>query len=320
MVCRQNFGVSARSRPAQRFFVIEADEYDTAFFDKRSKFVHYRPRTTILNNLEYDHADIFSDLGDIIRQFHHLVRTVPADGQIIVNQEEPNLGALLELGCWTPVERFGIGGDWLATPVNDDCSEFKVLYKEEIIGSLDWTLIGRYNMMNALAAIVAARHVGVPAEISLAALAEYKSVKRRLEVRGQVGGITIYDDFAHHPTAIAATLAALRAHIGKQRLIAVLEPRSNTMRMGVHQHALANSLSEADRIYLVVDDVSWDIGAVTGPLDGKAQQLANVDSALAELVTVLKPGDHVAIMSNGGFGNIHENLLSALKTTMSVNG
>ncbi|GMR17963.1 MAG: UDP-N-acetylmuramate:L-alanyl-gamma-D-glutamyl-meso-diaminopimelate ligase [Gammaproteobacteria bacterium] len=310
----ENFGVSARLGGSE-FFVIEADEYDTAFFDKRSKFIHYRPRTTILNNLEFDHADIFTDLDEIKKQFHHLVRTLPASGQLIVNGSDDNLESLIEMGCWTPIEFFDNSSHWVAEPVKPDCSEFQVVHDGKLMAKVRWPLIGRHNMLNGLAAIIAARHAGTPVEVSADALADFKSVKRRLEVRGQIKGITVYDDFAHHPTAIAATLEALRAHIGEQRLLVALEPRSNTMRMGTHRDVLGASLAEADRVYLVSPSgMSWDIGSVKTELGAKAECFSDVDATVSALAGELKPDDHIVMMSNGSFGNIHEKLIAALES------
>lgn len=309
----ENFGVSARLGELP-FFVVEADEYDTAFFDKRAKFVHYRPRTAIMNNLEFDHADIFDNLEDVTRQFHHFVRTVPENGKLIVNAADTNLEKLIEIGCWAPVEYFDNGGAWIAEPVEPDCSQFRVIYNGKNEGQVKWNTIGHFNMYNGLAAIIAARHAGVPVEVSLNALAEYKHVKRRLEVRGVVDGVTIYDDFAHHPTAIKATLDALRAHIGQQRLVAVLEPRSNTMRMGVHRDTLASSLAGADKVFVVAPtDLGWDVNHVANELGKKCTVMTDVDSAVGQLLKELQSGDHVVIMSNGGFGDIHGKVLAALK-------
>nr|WP_018952588.1 UDP-N-acetylmuramate:L-alanyl-gamma-D-glutamyl-meso-diaminopimelate ligase [Thioalkalivibrio sulfidiphilus] len=309
----ENFGVSARLSEAP-FFVVEADEYDTAFFDKRSKFVHYRPRTLVLNNLEYDHADIFPDLAAIERQFHHLVRTVPGEGLIVRNADDENLSRVLSQGCWTPVQGFGVAGhgDWQGRLLSPDASRFQVLYRGEAQGEVRWDLIGRHNMANALAALAAARHAGVPVQQGINALAEFQSVKRRLQLRGERSGIHVYDDFAHHPTAIATTLDALRARVGAARIIAVLDPRSNTMRMGVHRDRLAESLAAADRVYLHAPaDLGWDSQVVIDALPhGRA--CADTDVLLAALLAEVRPGDHVLIMSNGGFGGLHDRLLAAL--------
>jgi UDP-N-acetylmuramate: L-alanyl-gamma-D-glutamyl-meso-diaminopimelate ligase len=308
-----NFGVSARLTDG-RFFVIEADEYDTAFFDKRSKFVHYRPRIAVLNNLEYDHADIFPDLDAIKRQFHHLVRTVPASGRLVVNAADRNLAAVLEMGCWTPVERFGAGGEWRTELAAADGSRFRVRRHGREVGEVRWELYGAHNVENALAAITAACQVGVPGERAAAALAAFHNTKRRLEIYGRAGGVTVYDDFAHHPTAIQATLAALRARIGEQRIVAVLELRSNTMRLGVHRDTLAGSLAQADRALLLrPPGLAWDIGAVAAQLDGRGAVHDATDALLAALLREAEPGDHVVIMSNGGFDNLHARLLEGLR-------
>ncbi len=309
----ENFGVSARLGESP-FFVIEADEYDTAFFDKRSKFLHYRPRTLILNNLEFDHADIFADLAAIQRQFHHLIRIVPGEGMIVCNGDDANLQAVLDMGCWTPVQQFSLSQNarqWSARSLSRDGSGFELIYQGTPLGQCDWSQLGMHNVSNALAVIAAARHVGVPVEQSLAALAEFKGVKRRMEVRGQRRGITVYDDFAHHPTAIATTVAGLRARIGGQRLVAVLEPRSNTMRMGVHKAALANSLAQADEVILFEpDNMEWSVAEA---LQDRARIFNSVADIIADLLQSLSPGDHVLIMSNGSFGGIHDKLLAALE-------
>jgi len=308
----ENFGVSARLGDAP-FFVIEADEYDTAFFDKRSKFVHYRPRTAILNNLEFDHADIFPDVGAIQRQFHHLVRTVPASGLLVVNGSDPCLAETLEMGCWTPTEMFEDHQGWQVDPLDADGSRFRVLFRGQEQGQVEWGLIGRHNMQNAIAAIAAARHAGVPVATGCAALRDYRNVKRRLEVRGTVRGVTVYDDFAHHPTAIRVTLDALRARAGARRIIAVLEARSNTMRMGIHKAELAPALAGADAVLLYQpEDFRWDMEVVTGALDGRARVFRTVDEIVATLDQELRPEDQVLIMSNGGFENIHARLLARL--------
>ncbi len=309
----ENFGVSARLGNAP-FFVVEADEYDTAFFDKRSKFVHYRPRTLILNNLEFDHADIFPDLAAIQRQFHHLVRTVPGNGLIVANGAEPALADTLAMGCWTPVERFGSAESlWRAQSLTPDDSRFTVICGEQQVGEAHWELLGAHNRANALAAIAAARHAGVPPALAIAALAEFRNVKRRLQVRGTIDGITVYDDFAHHPTAIATTLAGLRGRVGAARIIALLEPRSNTMRLGVHKDQLAPSLAAADQVLLYQpDDLGWDLGGVATALGSKAQVHASIEALLAALLQMARSGDHVLIMSNGAFGGIHDKLLRSL--------
>jgi UDP-N-acetylmuramate: L-alanyl-gamma-D-glutamyl-meso-diaminopimelate ligase len=317
----ENFGVSARLGDAP-FFVIEADEYDTAFFDKRSKFVHYRPRTAILNNLEFDHADIFPDVAAIQRQFHHLVRNVPKSGLLVVNGVDSRLAEALAMGCWTPVERFAVQGSarvagaatgWQAEPLAPDGSRFRVWFQDQEQGSVEWDLIGTHNVLNALAAIAAARHAGVPAKTGCAALKEFRNVKRRLETRGTVRGVTVYDDFAHHPTAIRTTLEALRARVGARRIVAVLEARSNTMRMGVHRAELGPALAGADQVLLFQpSDFKWDINIVTAALNGRARVFRSVDEIVAVLGRELRPDDQVLIMSNGGFDGIHAKLLARL--------
>jgi UDP-N-acetylmuramate: L-alanyl-gamma-D-glutamyl-meso-diaminopimelate ligase len=316
----ENFGVSARLGEG-RHFVIEADEYDTAFFDKRSKFLHYRPRVAILNNLEYDHADIFPDLAAIQRQFHHLVRTVPSGGRLVVNSHDAALTETLAMGCWTPVEKFGTSAsdDWSAMPVNEEASQFRVFHRGQEIGVAGWELLGRHNMLNALAALASAHAAGVAPAAALAALHSFRNVKRRLEVYGRAADITVYDDFAHHPTAIAATLEALRARVGNARIIAVLEPRSNTMRLGVHRDSLGPALSLADRVHLLKPpDLTWNIERVTRGLEGRGRTHASVEAILDALESELAAGDHVLIMSNGGFGGIHARLLDRLKRRAST--
>ncbi len=310
----QNFGISARLGGTP-FFVVEADEYDTAFFDKRSKFVHYRPRTLVLNNLEFDHADIFDDLAMIQRQFHHLVRTVPGNGLIIAPAEDQAIDQVLDMGCWTPLERFVSQGDaqWHSVGSNPQASEFDLCCGAERVGHVRWGLHGQHNLNNALAAVAAARHAGVPPAIAIEALSGFKNVKRRMELRGEVGGVAVYDDFAHHPTAIATTLQGLRAQVGEGRIIAVLEPRSNTMRMGVHGQELAASLDAADQVLVYApDDLEWDAASVFGELDARARIFNSIDPIIATLKGEAESGDHILIMSNGGFGNIHQRLLDAL--------
>lgn len=310
----QNFGLSARSGQ-EPFFVVEADEYDTAFFDKRSKFVHYRPRTAILNNLEFDHADIFPDLDAIKRQFHHFVRTVPGNGLIIAPQQDKNLQAVLSMGCWTPVETLGdTSATWSAVHVNEDGSQFDVALHGQIQGTVQWPLIGLHNVHNAIMAIAAARHAGVPVHHAIAALKEFQNVKRRMEVVGEARGITIYDDFAHHPTAIETTLEGLRHKITAGRIIAVLEPRSNTMRMGVHKDTLAASLANADDVVLYQpSDLGWDLGYVSERIQPPSRVLSTIDAIIDHVVKTAQPGDHILIMSNGAFGGLHKKLLAALK-------
>ncbi len=334
-----DFDVSARLGESP-FFVIEADEYDTAFFDKRAKFVHYRPRTAILNNLEYDHADIYADVAAIRWQFHQLLRTVPAAGRIIVNGEDRELQATLGQGCWTPRETFGmardLGGagastDWSAhIDAGSAAARFAVHYKRSPdadadadalgasaaagVAEVDWSLQGEHNVMNAVAAIAAARHVGVAPQRAALALNAFRGVKRRMEIRGVVDQVTVYDDFAHHPTAIAATLSGLRARVGKARIIAVVEARSNTMKLGVHREQLAPALAAADRIWLLNSpDIGWDLANAVAPLGERARLAPGVDALAAALADEVRPGDHILVMSNGGFGGLHDKLLAALR-------
>ena len=315
----EDFGASARIGSG-REFVVEADEYDTAFFDKRSKFVHYRPLVAILNNLEYDHADIFPDVAAIQRQFHHLVRTVPRRGRLIVNGEDARLAEVLAMGCWTPVERFGMEGeglDWSARLVAPDGSAFVVLQAGREVGEVRWPLLGRHNVMNALAALAAAHAVGVDLASILPALAGFQSVKRRLEVVGRHDGITVYDDFAHHPTAIATTLAGLRAKVGDARIVVAMEPRSNSMRMGAHAGALAPSLDLADAVlFLHRPELAWDAGKVVAALRGEGHTAADVDTLIAFLRSLARPGDHVVFMSNGGFDAAPRRFLAALEQSL----
>ncbi len=310
-----NFGLSARLG-TEPFFVIEADEYDTAFFDKRAKFVHYRPRTVILNNLEFDHADIYPDLGAIQRQFHHLVRIVPGAGRIIWNAADANLKATLAMGSWTPLEGFArvpqAGALWTARGA-EDYSRFQVFEGGAERGTVEWSLLGAHNMENALAAIAAARHAGVPVPQAVAALREFKGIARRMQLAGEVRGVRVYDDFAHHPTAIATTVDGLRRRVGKARIIAVLEPRSHTMRMGVHRDTLAPALGGADEVWLYAPaDLGWDVGAVAQALGKRAQVRRDIDALATDLAGAARAGDHVLVMSNGGFGGLHGKLLSAL--------
>jgi UDP-N-acetylmuramate: L-alanyl-gamma-D-glutamyl-meso-diaminopimelate ligase len=307
-----DFGVSARLTDAP-FFVIEADEYDTAFCDKRSKFVHYRPRTAILNNLEFDHADIFPDLAAIETQFHHLVRTVAHRGRLIVNAAEASLERVLARGCWSEVERFRAveaangAADWMLAP--DGTIEFAGAPQGRLP---TLTLPGRHNELNALAALAAARHAGVPVATSLGALVSFRGVKRRLELRGTVGGVSVYDDFAHHPTAIAATLEALRRRIGRARILAVLEPRSNTMKLGTMKDRLARSLEAADLVFCYAANLGWNAAAALAPLGQRAHIEAELPSLTEAIARTAQPGDTVLIMSNGGFGGLHEKLLARL--------
>ena len=316
----QNFEVSARLPGVPRqdgnsvspFFVIEADEYDTAFFDKRSKFVHYRPRTAVLNNLEFDHADIFADLAAIETQFHHLVRTVPQQGLIVANGREQSLQRVLARGCWTPVELFGADAGWQAQDVGADGS-FDVVHQQQVLGRLSWDLLGEHNRMNALAALAAARHAGVAAATGIEALAQFRNVRRRMEIRGVVNGVTVYDDFAHHPTAIATTVAGLRARVGEARILAVLEPRSNTMKLGVMKAALPDSLAEADRVFCYAANLGWDVQEALAPVKQKSAVFDDLEQLVAAIAQAARPGDHILVMSNGGFGGIHQRLLDRLK-------
>jgi len=301
----QNFGISARLTDSP-FFVIEADEYDTAFFDKRSKFVHYRPRTVVLNNLEFDHADIFPDLPAIETQFHHLVRTVPGNGLIVSNGREASLDRVIKRGSWTPVELFGSTQGWNI----DDANQITLNGKTQ--GILNWDLMGDHNRMNALAALAAARHSGVPIAQGLAALNAFKNVKRRMEVRGTVNGITVYDDFAHHPTAIATTLEGLRQKVGKARILAVLEPRSNTMKLGVMKNALPASLKDADEVFCYGANLGWDAKVALAPLGSKVMVSDDLNKLTTAIANTAQPGDQILVMSNGGFGGIHEKLLKQL--------
>ena len=315
----QNFGISARlpqapeADPASRspFFVIEADEYDTAFFDKRSKFVHYRPRTAILNNLEYDHADIFPNLAAIQTQFHHLVRTIPGQGLIVCNGREESLQTVLAQGCWTPVENFGSAEGWQAGEP-DENGAFDVLHHGQTVGHIAWPLLGEHNLLNALAVIAAARHAGVSIQVACEALSQFQNVKRRMEVKGCVRGITVYDDFAHHPTAIATTVAGLRQKVGGARIIAVLEPRSNTMKLGSMKAALPGSLAEADQVFCYGGGVEWDVAAALAPLGGKLHTANDFDAFVQSILSNAQSGDHILVMSNGGFGGIHQKLLNGL--------
>ena len=315
----QNFGISARlpgtpkqdAKSQSPFFVIEADEYDTAFFDKRSKFVHYHPRTAILNNLEYDHADIFPDLMAIETQFHHLVRTVPGQGLIVANGREQSLQRVLQRGCWTPVETFGDPQGWQAGTVDSDGS-FDVLLDGKPQGRVQWELLGEHNRMNALATLAAARHVGVPVDLGIAALGTFQNVKRRMEVRGVVNGVTVYDDFAHHPTAIATTVAGLRSKVGDARILAVLEPRSNTMKLGVMKAALPASLVDADQVFCYGAKLGWDAREAFAPIADKAQVYEDMGAMVEAVVSCARPGDQVLVMSNGGFGGVHQKLLERL--------
>ncbi|MBY8149338.1 UDP-N-acetylmuramate:L-alanyl-gamma-D-glutamyl-meso-diaminopimelate ligase [Vibrio fluvialis] len=308
-----NFGISARLGDSM-FFVVEADEYDSAFFDKRSKFVHYHPRTLVMNNLEFDHADIFDDLEAIKRQFHHLVRTVPGNGRILAPQQDAALADVLHRGCWSETEFTGEQGDWQAEKVRKDGSEFHVLLKGERVGSVKWDLVGDHNVNNALITIAAARHVGVTPDLACEALGLFVNTKRRLELKGEENGVTLYDDFAHHPTAIELTLGGLRNKVGDSKIIAVLEPRSATMKLGVHKETLATSLAAADSVYLFQPaNIPWSVQDVAQQCSQPAHVGDNMADFVAQICQEAKPGDQILVMSNGGFDGIHGKLLAALK-------
>jgi len=306
----QDLMVSARSSSSE-WFVIEADEYDTAFFDKRSKFVHYRPKTAILNNLEFDHADIFADLADIEQQFHHFVRTIPGNGRIVVNGRDKALKRVLAQGCWTPVEEFGTAAGWDAGMLADDGS-VEVAWQGRSVGRLSWGLAGAHNRMNALAAVAAARNAGIEPGEALAALGRFAGVRRRLELRGTVRGVRVYDDFAHHPTAIRETIDGLRQRSPENRILAVFEPRSNTLKRGVFKDLLPGSFAGADRVYIYAGGLSWDAAGVFAPLGARLRTDADLERLVAAIAGDAREGDQVLVMSNGGFGGIHEKLLAAL--------
>ncbi len=332
----KNFDCSARLGETP-FFVVEADEYDSAFFDKRSKFVHYRPRTLVMNNLEFDHADIFPDLAAIQRQFHHLVRTVPASGLIVSPQGDANLEQVLEQGCWSEQQQFALlplneslpditeqSPQWLVQPSIADCSAFVVYERQQQwfkIGEVNWEHTGEHNINNALAALIAARHVGVTPDVGCAALSEFAGVKRRMEVLGTVGNVTVYDDFAHHPTAIKTTLAGLRAKVGTQRIVALIEPRSNTMRMGLHRASLAQACVDADDVlWYQPAGLNWDLDDVVNHSPVPAKVCGDLESLQHDAMQLTAQGGHIVIMSNGGFGGLHQQLLQQLKATDTVGG
>lgn len=317
----EDFGVSARIGSG-REFVVEADEYDTAFFDKRSKFVHYRPTVAILNNLEFDHADIFPDIAAIQRQFHHLVRTVPGRGRLIVNGEDARIAEVLQMGCWTPVETFGLADadvasvpfDWTARLIEPDGSHFAVSHRGREVGEVRWPLLGRHNVMNGLAALAAVHAAGVEPAKVMPALARFRSVKRRMEFIGEVGGVNVYDDFAHHPTAIETTLAGLRSKVGDARIAVAMEPRSNSMRLGAHADALAPSLAQADSVvFLHRPELQWDATKVVEGLRGEGLTAPDVDGLLVALRQRVFRGDHVVFMSNGGFDGAPRRFLALLR-------
>ena len=307
-----NFGVSARLGESV-FFVVEADEYDSAFFDKRSKFVHYHPRTLVMNNLEFDHADIFDDLEAIKRQFHHLVRTVPGNGRILAPKQDTDLEDVLSRGCWSETEFSGKQGDWQAEKLIADGSQFKVFFQGEEVGIVNWDLVGDHNVDNALMSIAAARHVGVTPDLACESLAKFINTKRRLELKGEVNGVTVYDDFAHHPTAIELTLGGLRNKVGDDKIIAVLEPRSATMKRGVHKDTLAASLTKADEVFLYQpESIEWSVEEIARQCQQPAQVSDSVDQLVDKIVSSAKSGDHILVMSNGGFEGIHGKLLAKL--------
>ncbi len=307
-----NFGISARLGDSM-FFVVEADEYDSAFFDKRSKFVHYHPKTLIMNNLEFDHADIFDDLSAIKKQFHHLVRTVPGIGRIVSPKQDAALEDVLAQGCWSEQEFTGEDGHWQVEKTAKDGSRFKVFFCGEYVGDVDWDLIGDHNVNNALMAISAARHVGVTPELACESLGKFINTKRRLELKGEVNGVSVYDDFAHHPTAIELTLDGLRNKVGEKKIIAVLEPRSATMKMGVHKASLATSLSKADNVYFYQPEtISWSLDEVTKHCSQPATISSNIEEIVTTIAQEANSGDQILVMSNGGFEGIHDKLLAAL--------
>ncbi|MEZ8825520.1 UDP-N-acetylmuramate:L-alanyl-gamma-D-glutamyl-meso-diaminopimelate ligase [Vibrio amylolyticus] len=307
-----NFGISARLGESM-FFIVEADEYDSAFFDKRSKFVHYRPRTLVMNNLEFDHADIFDDLEAIKRQFHHLVRTVPSNGRILSPKNNTNIDDVLSRGCWSETEFTGLDGDWRAEKVKKDGSVFDIYLYDKCVGRVTWNLVGDHNVENALMAISAARHVGVTPDLACEALGAFINTKRRLELKGVVGGVSVYDDFAHHPTAIELTLDGLRNKVGEQKIIAVLEPRSATMKRGVHKETLAASLAKADSVYLYQpDNIDWSLQDIADSCHQEAFVYNDIEELVAKISLDAQPSDQILVMSNGGFEGIHSKLMTAL--------
>lgn len=307
----ENFGVSARLGKSP-FFVIEADEYDSAFFDKRSKFVHYRPRTLVINNLEFDHADIFEDLAAIQKQFHHLMRILPSNGLALIPEADANIQQVIEMGCWSEIQTFG--KDWQVRPCKADGSAFDVKLNGESCGIVNWQLIGEHNVHNGIMAIAAARHAGVKPELAIEALCDFINAKRRMELLGEENGVTLYDDFAHHPTAIRTTIAGLRNKVGNQRIIAVLEPRSATMKMGVHQQTLSDSWQQADEVYLFKpDNLSWSMDELIAKSNVKVRVYSDINGLVDAISAEAKANDHIVIMSNGGFGGIHQKLLTKIK-------
>lgn len=309
----QNFGISARLG-GNALFVVEADEYDTAFFDKGSKFLHYRPRTAILNNLEYDHADVFPDITSIETQFHYLVRSIPGNGWLIVNGADAHLQRVLEMGCWTPRETFALANaDWAARHIAADGSAFNVTHGGKTVATVEWELLGLHNVQNALAALAAAQYLGVEPRRAAEALIRFRGVKRRLEVRARVGGVTVYDDFAHHPTAIATTLAGLRHRVGRSRILAVMEPRSATMKLGVHRDNLAAALGAADRVFVYqAPTITWDVTGALQPLGTQAEVFQDLEALVSAVAGEAQGDDHVLVMSNGGFGGFLDRLVARL--------
>ncbi len=308
----QNFGISARLGDTP-FFVVEADEYDSAFFDKRSKFVHYRPRTAILNNLEFDHADIFPDLAAIERQFHHLVRIIPSEGLVIHPVSETALARVIQMGCWTPVQTTGEGGQWQARLLSADGSRFEVSFDGKVEGVVDWQLTGQHNVANALAVLAAARHVGVVPALGIEALGKFINAKRRMEKVAEVKGVTVYDDFAHHPTAIATTLDGLRKRVGDEQVIAIIEPRSNSMKLGAHRDGLAESAVQADAVFWYAPpNLGWDLAATVAGATNPTQVCDSLEAIIDGVKARVRPGTQVVIMSNGGFGGLHGKLAKAL--------
>lgn len=314
----QNFGISARLG-STNYFVIEADEYDTAFFDKRSKFIHYHPDTLIINNIEYDHADIFNNIDDILRQFHHVVRIVPENGVIICRHDDRYIGQVLKMGCWTPIEYFNCiqpeEGKWSVQALNHDCSQFDVFKGVQVVGKVNWKLFGQFNAENALTAIIAATYVGVSVSKACEALNIFKNAKRRLELLACVNRVYVYDDFAHHPTAIRATLQALRQKVKDQRIIAIIEPRSNTMRQVIHKASFAQAFSSADSVYLyIADDINWNVSQAVSSLAQKVNIMCSINDIIDAVSNSANVGDHIVIMSNGSFANLHKELIKKLSS------
>ncbi|QIM62498.1 UDP-N-acetylmuramate:L-alanyl-gamma-D-glutamyl-meso-diaminopimelate ligase [Pasteurellaceae bacterium Orientalotternb1] len=308
-----NFGISARAGNGP-FFVIEADEYDSAFFDKRSKFVHYNPKTLIVNNIDFDHADIFDDLKAIQRQFHHVIRTMPQKGCILSAKSDKNVQETLAMGIYSELQFIGKENEWFAEPITADCTQFAVYHHGKKAGEVHWNILGEHNMHNGLMAIAAAHHAGVAIPTACQVLGSFINANRRLEVKGKVNDITVYDDFAHHPTAISATIAALRSKVGKnQRILAVLEPRSNTMKMGIHKDDIAPSLADADQVFVFQPDtIPWQVSQITEALNQPAQWALSIDELVEQVVQAVQPNDHILVMSNGAFGGIHHKLLDRL--------